>query len=239
MNKDIKEKSNMKNFLTGMLNIRQGENLRRARKIVLENVRLILLVVVFSLGMGVASAAVSPSIGRINLGYTWVRPDANPPSNNVAAPINIGSGDQIKTGGLWVSSLATDNGLLVTTSAHIGGVSAPTETLDVTGNVKASGNAYASAFLYSSDFNLKKNIEPLGSELDKVLALRSVSFDWKSDDSSDVGFVAQEVEKIFPEVVHTNEKTNLKTIDYPKLTVFLVKALQEQQKEIELLKSSK
>ncbi len=106
----------------------------------------------------------------------------------------------------------------------------PSEKLEVNGNIKAA------AFLYSSDFNLKKNIKPLGSELDKVLSLEGVSYDWKSDNSSDIGFIAQEVEKVFPEVVHTNKVTNLKSIDYPKLTVFLVEAIKEQQKQIELLK---
>ena len=86
---------------------------------------------------------------------------------------------------------------------------------------------------------MKKNVQPLGNELDKFLLLQPVSFDWKSDSSPDIGFIAQEVEKIFPEVVHTNPITNLKSIDYPKLTVFLVKVLQEQQKEIEQLKLNK
>ena len=106
----------------------------------------------------------------------------------------------------------------------------PSEKLDVNGNIKAT------AFLYSSDISLKKNIKPIENQLDKVLSLQPVSYSWKANDKTDVGFVAQDVENIFPEVVHTNETTNLKSIDYAKLTVYLVQAIKEQQKEIEQLK---
>lgn len=89
--------------------------------------------------------------------------------------------------------------------------------------------------MYSSDYSLKKNIQPLSNQLEKVLDLQGVSFNWKADDKNDVGFVAQEVEKIFPEVVYTNKETGLKSIDYAKLTVFLVEAVKEQQLEIKAL----
>ncbi len=189
------------------------------KKIILESVRIIFITLIFSLGIGVA--------------YAWRAPTSLPPEGNVDALINVGSINQIKQGGLWVNSLGTDSGLIVGGSVGIGGITNPGEKLEV------SGNAKATAFLYSSDYNLKKNIKPLGSQLNKVLSLKAVSFDWKSDESSDIGFIAQEVEKIFPEVVHTNKVTNLKSIDYPKLTVFLVQALQEQQKQIEQLKLNK
>ena len=188
------------------------------RKIILDNVRVVLIAIILSLGVGVA--------------YAWTGPTGAPPTGNLPAILNVGATPQIKAGGLWVNSLGTDSGLVVGGNLGVG-ITLPSEKLDV------SGNAKATAFLYSSDINLKKNIKPLGGELNKVLALEPVSFNWKSDDSLDVGFIAQEVEKIFPEVVHTSPVTKLKTIDYPKLTVFLVKALQEQQKEIELLKLNK
>ena len=111
--------------------------------------------------------------------------------------------------------------------------STPSEKLEVNGNIKAV------AFLYSSDYNLKKNIQPLSNQLEKILNLQGVSFDWKANDKNDVGFIAQEVEKVFPEVVYTNKETGLKSIDYAKLTVFLVEAIKEQQIEIEKLKAIK
>ena len=189
------------------------------KKIILENVRIMVIALFFSLGLGIA--------------YAWTGPTGAPPTNNAPALINVGSALQTKTGPLWVNALGVTGGLIVQTGYVGVGTTAPGAMLDVAGEAKAT------AFLYSSDINLKKNIKPLGNELDKVMELQPVSYNWKSDDSSDIGFIAQEVEKIFPEVVHTSKVTNLKSIDYPKLTVFLVQALQEQQKEIEQLKLNK
>jgi len=195
------------------------------KKTILGSIRMVLVAAIFSLGIGVAFAAFSTPTGA---------PSA---STNVLAPINLGTTLQTKTGPLWADGFGVTNNLIVQNGkVGIGMATIPVEKLEVVGNAKISANVYAGAFLYSSDINLKKNIKPLGSELDKILALQPVSFDWKADSKPDVGFIAQEVEKIFPEVVHTNATTNLKSIDYPKLTVFLVQALQEQQKEIEQLK---
>ena len=177
------------------------------------------IALVLSLGFGVANA--------------WTGPTGAPPTNNVTGIINTGSALQTKNGPLWAQSFGTDSTLSVGGDLGVGLTAAPAEKIDVLGNVKAT------AFLYSSDIRLKTNVKPLGSELDKVMELQPVSYNWKSDNSSDIGFIAQEVEKIFPEVVHTNPTTNLKSIDYPKLTVFLVQALQEQQKEIDQLKLNK
>jgi hypothetical protein len=191
------------------------------KKVILENVRLMVLTLIFSFGIGIA--------------FAWTGPTSTPPAGNVFAPINISAIGQTKQGNLWLtgtnaSNIPYVNGLIVQ-NGNVGiGQTGPTEKLEVLGNVKAT------AFLYSSDFNLKKNIKPLENQLPKVLALQPVLYDWKSNNESDVGFIAQDVEKIFPEVVHTNENTNLKSIDYAKLTVFLLGAIKEQQKEIEQLK---
>lgn len=76
----------------------------------------------------------------------------------------------------------------------------------------------ANAFLYSSDKRLKGMIWPLRDGLTKVSALNPVSFTWKDGMESgmggkeDIGFIAQEVEAIVPEVVHTDEN-GMKSID--------------------------
>jgi hypothetical protein len=98
-------------------------------------------------------------------------------------------------------------------------------------NVVMLANAYAGAFLYNSDARLKESVTALKNGLSKVLALRPVSFTWKEEavnEGGDIGFIAQEVEKIVPEVVHT-DADGIKSVDYPKLVPILVKAIQEQQ----------
>ena len=134
------------------------------------------------------------------------------------------------------NSYAAGTELFIQYNGNVGiGTTIPGEKLEVNGNVKAA------AFLYSSDIKLKQNIQPLSNQLEKVLELQGVSFDWKTDDKHDVGLIAQEVEKVFPEAVYTNKETGLKSIDYAKLTVFLAEAIKEQQqqhrKDIEYLKT--
>jgi hypothetical protein len=104
----------------------------------------------------------------------------------------------------------------------------PSYKLDVSGDVRAS------AFYYSSDINLKTNIKPLENSLAKILQLQGVSFNWKENQEPSIGLLAQEVEKIFPELF--SGKDGSKTIDYGKLVPILIEAIKEQQREIEKLK---
>lgn len=99
-----------------------------------------------------------------------------------------------------------------------------------------------------SDVRLKKDIEPLVGSLDKVLQLQGVSFTWNRDTSfyvgrlksNDIGLIAQDVEKIAPELVIETEINGVdfkvKNVDYSRLTPLLVEAIKEQQKQIEELK---
>jgi hypothetical protein len=99
----------------------------------------------------------------------------------------------------------------------------------------AGGTVQAGRFLYISDGRLKKNISPLNSSLEKILSLRGVSFDWKSNEKHDVGFIAQEVKRSIPEVVFESNTKKL-SVDYSRLVPFLVEAIKKQQDEIDKLK---
>lgn len=82
-----------------------------------------------------------------------------------------------------------------------------------------------------SDRKLKKEIKDLTeSYIDKILDLRPVSFVWKDTSQADIGFIAQEVKKVFPGLVE--EDAGYIGVNYQKMVVPLVKAFQEQQKEI-------
>ncbi len=111
------------------------------------------------------------------------------------------------------------------------GTTNPTEKLHVVGNILAE------AFLYSSDERLKKNIIPY-DEWKKVLShIQTVRYDWKADSKwSDVWVIAQEIKEVFPEAVVENQDGYL-SVDYAKLIVPLIQTVQEQQKEIDMLKS--
>lgn len=110
--------------------------------------------------------------------------------------------------------------------------------LDVSGNIMATGTITP-----GSDIKLKENIRPLEDDiLDKVLQLKPTRFTLKNDidKKEQIGFIAQEVEEVFPEFVVSltdKDKEETKYLDYMKLTSILCKAIQEQQKKIEELEA--
>lgn len=103
-----------------------------------------------------------------------------------------------------------------------------------------------------SDSRLKRSIIPIEGALDKVSKLNGVSFRWNKDYAKtrrdlktkivtrSIGFIAQEVEKIVPEVISTDKIDNfdfdIKKVDYEKMVALLTEAIKEQQTQIELLK---
>ena len=90
-----------------------------------------------------------------------------------------------------------------------------------------------------SDINLKENIEPIHSSLDLVSKLRGVSYNWKNKkNTKEIGFIAQEVESILPNMVNTKDD-GLKSVNYMGMIALLVEAVKEQQTQINELKSKK
>lgn len=104
----------------------------------------------------------------------------------------------------------------------------------------ADGNIIAYSSLIS-DIRLKKNIRDLPPSLDKILALRGISYERKSNGEKHVGYIAQEFENLFPgliaesEILGEDPSTIYKTIRYTELIPYLSGAIQEQQKYINKL----
>ena len=90
----------------------------------------------------------------------------------------------------------------------------------------------------SSDYRLKENVETLENGLDRLKQLKPVKFDWKNTDETSEGFIAHEVQEIFPEaVVGEKDGERMQSMDYGRITPLLVKAIQEQQTLIESLEA--
>lgn len=89
-----------------------------------------------------------------------------------------------------------------------------------------------------SDIRFKKNISSIEGALSKINQLRGVTYNWKDntkDTAQQIGFIAQEVEKVFPQLVKTDEK-GMKSVAYSNMVPVLLEAIKEQQKQIEELK---
>ena len=103
-----------------------------------------------------------------------------------------------------------------------------------------SANTAGTIIRTSSDGTLKENVTPIGSQYETVKALNPVTYTWIDTDfmgdQTELGFIAQEVQPHIPEVISTNGDGKL-SLDYPKLTATLTKALQEAIAKIETLET--
>ena len=111
--------------------------------------------------------------------------------------------------------------------------------ISVTGAIQATGDVIA---FHSSDYRLKNNINTIENALDKVDQMRGVEFDWSDKQDSweghDIGVIAQEVEKVIPEIVIERDD-GYKAVSYHKLTALLIQAVKELKEEIKELKKDK
>jgi len=117
------------------------------------------------------------------------------------------------------------------------GTTTPGYTLDVNGSVAGQGG-----FTSLSDKRFKKDIQPLKGALSKVMALQGITFNWDRtanpqlnvDDKNHIGFSAQDIEKVLPQVVNTAaDKMQTKSVAYGDVVPVLVEAIKEQQQQIE------
>lgn len=133
------------------------------------------------------------------------------------------------------------------------GTTTPAYKLHVMGTIKTDG------ITESSDLRLKKNILPLSNAMSSVLQLQGVSYNWKSQQElnkeqiayqlntqakSEIGFIAQDVEKVLPQLVNTDAE-GFKSVEYSKMVALLVEAYKElvntvekQQAELNIVKAA-
>ncbi len=128
---------------------------------------------------------------------------------------------------------AADNRLVLLQGGNVGiGTATPNHPLEMaSGAHVTAGGVWTNA----SDRAKKDNIQDLDYGLAEVMQLQPASYTYKTDSSASIGFIAQEIEQIIPEIVSGPEGD--KGVAYGLLTSVLVNAVQEQQTEIEQLKT--
>ena len=133
----------------------------------------------------------------------------------------------------WNTSIGGDP----TNTTTIGAVFPSGQYSAPKGSIIALGDIYGNGVKTTSDIKLKKNINSIEDSLSKILSLRGVGFEWKDKERGkgiQQGFIAQEVEKIIPELITGGET---KYVNYQGIIPVLVEAIKEQQKQIDELKS--
>jgi len=89
----------------------------------------------------------------------------------------------------------------------------------------------------TSSERYKENIITLNSSLNKVLNLRGVSYNRKENGANEIGLIAEEVQKIIPEIVTYDNNNQPDSVSYGRLSALLIEGMKEQQKQIEQLKA--
>ena len=104
------------------------------------------------------------------------------------------------------------------------------------GAIRVYGEVDATAFIYESDQRLKDKVQPITDPLGKVARLNGVTFVWKKTGKPGLGLVAQDVEKVLPELV-TQDAEGMKGVAYGNIVGVLVEAVKAQQQEIKDLRA--
>jgi hypothetical protein len=178
-------------------------------------------------------------------------PPANPQAGNLWYDSSIGRTfiyyididgaqwvDASPSGGTPQTGTGTDTWITTSVGIHtlssVGiGTTNPTSALTVSGDVLVVGIVTATDFNSASDVKLKENITVIDNPLDKIIRLEGVNFQWKETGKKSLGVIAQEVEKVLPELVSGEES---KTVNYNGIIGLLIECVKKQQEEIDELK---
>ena len=123
-----------------------------------------------------------------------------------------------------------------TANANVGMIIFRDGAADFCGQITSNGSTNTTAYNTSSDARLK-NVLGEAKGLEVINQLNPVHFEWKKSGLKQDGLIAQEVEAIVPNAITYNEESDVYSMDYSKLVTPLIKAIQEQQAQIDELKA--
>jgi len=183
-----------------------------------------------NVGIGTSSPAAQLEIYKINDDPATLRLSSEVQDGDAIAAI-ISFSNDAGGGGVQgrIENIATEDDTTVF-KFYTDNTSSPSMTLFDSGNMTIAGT-----LTQNSDVRLKENIKPIESALDKVKQMQGVEFNKTNSSTKEIGVVAQEIEKIIPELV-LEDKEGIKSVAYGNITAVLIEAIKEQQKQIEELK---
>jgi hypothetical protein len=166
-----------------------------------------------------------------NLDYTAVfdvvvqsptAPIVYPTFANASGTTNIG-----------IASTGSTSFVYIPSSGNLGiGTTNATSKLTIAGNLLVTGIITATDFNSASDINLKQNIQKIDNPIDKIIKIEGVKFDWKLNNKSSMGVIAQNIEEVLPELVSGGGS---KTVNYNGIIGLLIECVKTQQEQIDNL----
>lgn len=197
----------------------------------------------FTGGMGIyVTGAITP------VGNGFWSGNGNGLTNLNANNINAGTLNEARLqdnyrrrlGGQGNPGFVVYNGTSRANGAFYGGNVNPTNTgnrLNYNGVMYAT-RFYSQIYLYHSDARLKHDITDMADgQTENVLQLQPKTFTWNNNGEEAMGFIAQDIEKIFPLMVKTDEN-GMKSVDYAQMISPLVKTIQEMNARLEVLEAA-
>jgi hypothetical protein len=132
----------------------------------------------------------------------------------------------------WTGSTSLGNSIIYESGSSVGiGTTSLSYNLDVSGTIRATGDIIA-----YSDARVKENVKTISDALNKVKALRGVSYNKIGETKNSVGVIAQELLEVIPEAVQQDNE-GMYSVAYGNLVGVLIEAIKEQQHQIEELKT--
>ena len=166
--------------------------------------------------------------------------NGNSTTNIQASAIGRNGSFVFYSGGVYVGQLGSTSSVNVSTGdSQVAGNAAIGGNIETNIKLRVHGRLKSSGIEELSDERWKKNITPISGALEKIGQINGVYYDWRKDEFPDqgfddkrqAGFIAQEIERVFPEVVNTDDK-GFKSVMYGHVVPLLVEAIKDLENQL-------
>lgn len=177
----------------------------------------------------------------VSSNVTWTLPSADAATNGLALVSN-GSGTLS-----WAAAGSSISDETASATTHYPLITTTTSGFFTAGKVSSTkftftpstGTLSATVFNESSSIVLKENLNPITDALEKILSLQGMIFDRKDGSiKNEAGLIAEDVDKIIPNIVSKDDQGKPLSIAYTRLTAYLIESIKELKQEIDKLKGN-